>query len=184
MRWDELFADLEAQVDAKEAADLAAEVADRTRREAGQLRLVDRLLPTLGHEVRLQVAGAGQLGGRIEHLSVDAVLVRETLARHALVPLAALLSVSGISARSAAPGPHREVFERLRLPYVVRGLARDRSGVQVVLRDGATFTGTIDRVGSDFFELAEHAAGEPRRAGQVTAVRMIALPAVGAFFSR
>lgn len=183
MRWDELFRDLEAQLDVADAAELAAEVAERTRVEAAQLGLVDRLLPTVGHPVRLQVQGAGQLSGRLEHLSVDSLLLREESGREALVPLGAVLSVLGLTARSALPGGQGRVFEQLRLPSVVRRLARDRAGVQIVLRDGNPLAGTIDRVGKDFFELAEHPPGEPRRQEQLTGVRVVSLAAVAVFFS-
>jgi hypothetical protein len=42
-RWDGLFADLEAQAVAIEAAERAGEVEERIRIESGALRLVDRL---------------------------------------------------------------------------------------------------------------------------------------------
>ena len=183
VRWDELFRDLEAQLDVADAVELAAEVADRSRREAAELTLVDRLLPTVGHPVRLHVQGPGHVAGRLEHLSVDSLLVREASAREALVPLSAVLTVQGVTPWSVGPASQRQVFQRLRLPSAVRGLARDRSCVQVVLRDGTAFTGTVDRVGREFFELAEHASGEPRRREQITGARVIALAAVGVFFS-
>jgi hypothetical protein len=183
VRWEQLFSDLEAQSNIADEADLAAETADRTRREAGEINLVDRLLPSVGQLVRVQVQGAGNVAGRLEHVSVDSLLVREAAGREVLLPLDAVLSLAGVTARSAAPGSQGRVFERLRLPSALRALARDRACLHVVLRDGATFTGTVDRVGRDFFEIAEHAATEPRRHDQVSGLRVIALAGVGAFFS-
>jgi hypothetical protein len=60
----------------------------------------------------------------------------------------------------------------------MRALARDRAAVQVVLDDGAVLTGTLDRVGADYVELAEHPADQPRRAEAVQGVRVIVLAAV------
>ena len=45
------------------AAELDAEVADRTRREAAQLALVDRARAAVGHPVTLRVLGAGPVDG-------------------------------------------------------------------------------------------------------------------------
>jgi hypothetical protein len=50
--------------------------------------------------------------------------------------------------------------------------------VSVRLIDTSTCSGTIDRVGADFVEIAEHAPAEPRRAGAVTAVRTIPRAAI------
>ena len=77
MRWDELFADLEGQLAAAEGGELAAEVADRTRYEAAQLSLLDRLAPAAGHDVRLHVMGVGQVGGRLDQVGAEWLLVSE-----------------------------------------------------------------------------------------------------------
>ena len=180
MRWDELFRDLEAQLEAADAAELAAEVADRTRSEVGRLRLLDRLRPATGHAVRLQVRGAGQVAGRLDHVGAEWVLVDEQGGRQALVPLAALVSVSGLGQLSQLPDSQSRVHARLGLASALRGVARDRMPVTVWLDEGSTLSGTVDRVGADFLELAEHAPGEPRRRGDVTGVRAVPFAALGA----
>jgi hypothetical protein len=55
--------------------------------------------------------------------------------------------------------------------------------VQVVLRDGSVLAGTFDRVAADHVDLAEHPAGEARRAGAVRQVRLLPLAALGAIRS-
>jgi hypothetical protein len=178
MRWQALFDDLEAQVEAAEAAELQAEVADRTRREHALIGLVDRLRESAGHPLALSIWGAGAVHGRLLDAGNDWLLLEEVGAREALVPLAAVLAVTGVGARSAAPGSEGEVGRRLDLRWALRGLARDRAGVSVVLRDGATLSGTLDRVGADHVDLAEHAPGEPRRPGAVRQVRVVPIPAL------
>lgn len=175
MRWEALFDDLEAQLDAAEAAELSAEVADRTRREVGLLRLVDRLRPALGHPVRLGVLGAGAANGRLLAVDPDWALLEETGGREALLPLPAVLWVSGVGAGSAPPGAEGDVAARLDLRYALRGLVRDRSVLTVVLLDGTSVAGTADRVGADFVEVTEHPLGEPPRRGAVLGVRTLPL---------
>jgi len=74
------------------------------------------------------------------------------------------------------PGEGGQVFARLGLGSALRGIARDRLPVQVVLTDGSVLAGTLDRVGSDFVELTEH--GEVRRRGEVTGVRTVPFVAI------
>jgi hypothetical protein len=50
--------------------------------------------------------------------------------------------------------------------------------VSLVLRDGGLVSGTLDRVGVDFVEVAEHPMGEPRRARAVQGARAVRIPAV------
>jgi hypothetical protein len=174
MRWEALFADLSAQLDTAEAQALAGEVADRTRREVAQLRLQDRLAPLAGCPVHVQVLGAGAVLGTLLDAGPDWALVAEAGGRRVVVPLAAVAWVGGLSRLSTAPGTEGKVASRLTLAYVLRGLARDRAAVTLVLRDGGGRGGTLDRVGRDYVELAEHPAGEPRRAASVSGV--IAVP--------
>jgi hypothetical protein len=178
VRWDELFADLEAQLAAAEGAELAAEVADRTRRETAQLTLLDRLAPAAGHDVRLHVIGVGQVSGRLDSVGAEWLLVSESAARQALVPVAAVLSASGLGALSRARGQEGKVFARLGLGSALRAIARDRLQVVVGLRDGSAVTGTVDRVGADFVEVAEHGPGEPRRRSEVSGMRAVPFAAI------
>ena len=183
MRWDDLFRDLEAQLEAAAAAELDAEVADRTRRETGLLRLTDRLRESHGHALGVTVWGAGAVHGRVLDVGSDWLLLDEGGGREVLIPVAAVLGITGIGARAAAPGSEGEVGARLDLRWALRGLARDRAGVGVVLRDGTTVSGTLDRVGLDHVDIAEHAPGEPRRAGAVRQVRVVPLTSIGLFRS-
>ncbi|MGE5763941.1 MAG: hypothetical protein ACM3ZF_08750 [Mycobacterium leprae] len=178
VRWEGLFADLEAQLDAADAADLAVEVTDRTRREVGRLRLVDRLRPAQGSDVAVTTTGAGTVRGRVTGVGADWILLVEPGGRAALVPMGSVLSISGLLARSAEPGSEGAVASRIDLRFALRGLVRDRATVLVTLVNGSAATGTIDRVGADFVEIAEHAPGEPRRAAAVRAVRTLPLRAL------
>ena len=133
----------------------------------------------MGHPLGVTVTGAGVVHGLLVDTGPDWLLLTETGVREVLVPLAAVLGVTGLGAWSSAPGSEGEVGRRLDLRWALRGLARDRAGMAVVLRDGATVTGTLDRVGADHVDLAEHAPGEARRPGQVRQVRVVPLAALG-----
>lgn len=170
MRWENLFADLEAQLAAADTAEVDSEIADRTRREAALLGLVDRLLGAVGGTVAVQVEGAGWVRGRVLEVGQEWLLVDESAGREVLVPLSAVLSVAGLGAASVAPGSAGRVFERLRLSSAVRGIARDRSEVAVFVRDGSSVAGVIDRVGSDFLELRRSPDGKGRDSDGASAV--------------
>ena len=175
MRWQALFDDLEGQAEALARGELDAEVRDRVRREVSLLRLLDRLVPHTGRPVQLLVHGAGLVPGTLLDAGVDWLLLEETGGRELLVPALAVLAVTGPGPGAQAPGGEGEVGKRLDLRWALRGLARDRAGVSVVLRDGTTLGGTLDRVGADFVELAEHGTGEARRAATVRGVRLLPL---------
>jgi hypothetical protein len=178
MRWQQLFADLQAQFEAEESAAEQAEFASRARAEVGALALADRLRGALGLPLVLGCRGAGTVTGVLVEVGADWLLVEDDGGRQALVALAAVRSVAGLGRRTAAAEPVGPVRGRLDLRRALRGLARDRSGVQITLDDGGVLSGTLDRVGADYVEVAEHPADLPRRSEAVQGVRAVVIDAV------
>ena len=178
MRWEALFDDLEAQFDAEQSAEFAAEVSDRTRRELALIRLVDRLRPARGHAISARVGGFGSVDGDVAGVGADWLLLNESGGRETLIPSSAIVSITGLGALSATPHSEGEVAAKLGLGHVLRAVARDRLPVTIGYTDGATSSGTIDRVGADFLEIAEHPPAEARRAAAVRAVRTIPFTAL------
>lgn len=178
MRWQQLFADLQAQFEAEESAAEQAESASRARAEVGALALADRLRGALGFPLVLGCRGAGTVAGVLVEVGADWLLVEDEGARQTLVALAAVRSVAGLGRRTAVAEPVGPVRGRLDLRRALRGLARDRTAVQIVLDDGGVLSGTLDRVGADYAELAEHPADLPRRSEAVQGVRAVVIDAV------
>jgi hypothetical protein len=175
MRWDALFADLEAQAAMQAQAQRAAEVEERTRAEVGALRVTERLRGALGAPLRFHVAGAGVVSGTLSQVGADWVLLDEGAGREVLLASAALVRVSGLTRHSAADRSVGVVQSRLGLRHVLRAIGRDRSGVALHLRDSTVLSATIDRVGADFVEAALHSPGEPRRRTDVREVALVVL---------
>ncbi len=178
MRWQQLFADLQAQFEAEETAAEQAESASRARAEIGALGITDRLRGALGFPLVLACGGAGAVAGTLVEVGADWLLVEDDGARQSLVATAAVRAVSGLGPRTGAPEAAGSVRGRLDLRRALRGLARDRSAVQIVLDDGGVLTGTLDRVGADYVDLAEHPADLPRRSEAVRGVRAIVIGAI------
>ena len=178
MRWEQLFADLEAQFAAQAPDDDAAEAASRARYEHGRVRLADRLRGVRGWPVTLSCRGAGEVTGRLVDVGVDWLLLTDALSREVLVAVSAVCAVAGLAAATAPAQDDGPVARALDLRRALRGLARDRMPVHCLLVDGTALAGTVDRVGADFLELAEHPLDQPRRRGAVTGVRAVPLSAV------
>ena len=176
MRWDALFADLEAQAEASASAALASEVAERTRAEWAGVRLLDRILSHRDRELTWFLADGEAVTGTAAELGADWALLRAG-ARETLVPLGAVSAVSGLPA-SAPSGGQTGLARRLALPVVLRGLARDRTPVRLYLTGGGVITGTLDRVGADHVDVAVHPSEEPRRRESVLEVRTVVLAAL------
>ena len=181
MRWEGLFDDLAAQWDAEERRDRDAEVADRTRRDRAAVALLERLAAHRGARLGVRLRAGVSLEGEVSDLGRDWLLLRlDTGRREALVPLAAVTALAGLPGRSGPVGSAR----RFGLGYALRALSRDRAVVRVTDVAGRTTTGTIDAVGADAVDLAEHPPEEPRRAANVRAVWTIPVAALVVIESR
>jgi hypothetical protein len=177
VRWDDLFADLEAQLDRDEDAGLRAEVADRSRRELAAISILDRACAHLGTELQLGVSGVGPVRGRLVDAAGQWLLVEEHPGRDVLVPMTACLWAVGLG-RGVEVQPERSLRRRLGLGSALRSLAQQRLPLHLVLTDATQVTGTIDRVHADHVDLAEHPADEPRRRGVVLGVRAVCFAAI------
>jgi hypothetical protein len=173
-----LFADLAAQGEALDRAELDSEVAERVRGEVGGLSFVDRARAALGSELRFRLRGNIDVAGRLVGAGPDWLLVHEPDAREVLVAIGQLVSVRGLPRASAAPGSAGVVESRVGIRQLLRAIARDRSPVRAHLADGSTIDATIDRVGADFVEVATHLPGEPRRRPEVRDVVTLPLSAI------
>ncbi len=178
MRWQQLFADLEARFVAEQEAVEHGDASSRARHEIGALRLTDRLGGALGSPVVLHCRGAARVSGVLAEVGSDWLLLVDEQGRECLVAMSAVMAVGGLGRRSTKAHDSGPVRARLDLRRALRGLARDRAGVHVVLDDGTALDGTIDRVGADYVELAEHPTDLPRRAEAVQGVRAVVIDAV------
>ena len=184
MRWEQLFSDLDARFEDLADAEMMAELADRQRVAAGAITVVERVGGALGRPVRIRTTAGVTVTGTLRKIGPDWLLLQEAPGREVVLALRAATIIEGLS---AATGPAIKGVElRLNLRHALRGMARDRSPIALVVCGGAgdsagvhtEITGTIDRLGADFLELALHAPWEPRRAASVRSVVLVPLPAV------
>jgi hypothetical protein len=182
MRWEGLFADLEGQLAAEQRRERDDEVAERTRRERALVTLPARLAAAVGAPVRISLSGGHQVDGDLQDLGEDWVLVRtDPDAHEVLVPLAAVVTLRSLGSQSAPARTAR----RFGLGYALRALSRDRATVVVSVHgDGPRLLGTIDAVGADHLDLAEHLDGLPRRRENVRAVATVPFAALVTVESR
>lgn len=162
-RWERLFADLEAELEAQERLEVDAEIADRTRRERALVSWVDRCGPDRDRPLALDLASGETIRGHVMDVGKDWLLLHCEVGGEALVPHAAVVRATGLGRRTRT----ETMARRFGLGAALRELSRDRATVDVVDVRGRATTGTIDEVLADALELAEHAAGELRRSANV-----------------
>ena len=186
MRWDELFADIESQLEQELDAERVEEAVEEERLRLGRLTLRDRIsaMAEPGRALGVETLDGGRSEVAIETVGRDwlaGTTLRGTARASIIVPLHAIAAVvpSGDQiARGLRPQPAPAALSaQLGLAFVLRDLCRRRLALDVRTLAG-TWHGTIDRVGRDHLDLAEHDRGEPRRQRLVRRVRLVPFDAV------
>ena len=187
MRWDNLFDDLEGQLEHELGAEETDLRAEEERLRLGRLTLRDRLLALgVGADaapVRVSLTDGSTFDlsprtfGR-DWISGD-VIVHSSHRAQFILPLAAITGlrltrsqVSDSLEDAATPENEQGLSRRLGLAFVLRDVCRRRQAVELVL-DGGVIAGTIDRVGRDHLDLAVHDAGTARHESLVSHYRVV-----------
>ena len=83
-----------------------------------------------------------------------------------IVVLDALIAAVELGMAAVSDTGVDPVASRVGMGPVWRAIARDRTPVSIQLRDGSTVTGTPDRVGADFVDVACHELGAAPRSNR------------------
>lgn len=193
MRWDNLFDDLEGQLEYERDAEDSDLRAEEERLRLGRLALRGRLVSIVASEatgmVRVVLVSGDRLTLRPNAFGRDwlagDLLAGEPRAgstpgaQQCVVPLTAIAGVLLQPPQvdgSLAPETESSarLSDRIGLPFVLRDLCRRRTSIEV--QTGTErLHGTIDRVGRDHLDLAVHDVGTLRRASEVHEVRILPL---------
>jgi hypothetical protein len=200
MRWDNLFSDLESQLEYGLNAEDNDLHNEEERLRLGRLSLRDRLqqLVTVSdrgadYSIAFVLAGGLRLSANVTTIGKDWFAaeidsgtqgVPRARRRQCVVPLAAVHGLTltrrqirhSLEPRPVDEGPGA-ITDRLGLAFLLRDLCRRRATVEVTLETESVF-GTIDRVGRDHFDLAVHEATAARRDAAVVGYRLIGFDSV------
>ncbi|MBX3099022.1 MAG: hypothetical protein KF761_05530 [Salinibacterium sp.] len=191
MRWENLFDDLETQLERELTAEELDLEIEEERLRLGRLSVRDRLvaLHDSGKDAPHRLVVTLSQGQRLvvhpvafgrDWFSAD-IATEGSRGQQCIVPISALAAVSleptlvprSLSG-SATPDVPSSLSGRLGLTFVLRDLCRRRRAIDVVLSVGEVH-GTLDRVGRDHIDLAVHERGVPRRESAVREVRIVPL---------
>lgn len=176
MRWNDLFADLESQLEFGQWEAVEQDAAELTRGMWAELTLMDRLRAALGREIRVLLRDGRHLNLLLHSVGPTWIGGADD-AGALLMPREAILSVGGGLRRASVP--RRPLQAGPKMASVYRMLARRREAIQIDGRHGLTLAeGTIDRVGRDHLDLALHARDEFRRDGALRGFRIVPFDAI------
>ncbi|GAA4060816.1 hypothetical protein [Agromyces indicus] len=185
MRWDQLFDDLESQLDREQREEERVLALESERLRMARLSLRERIMALAAADgerggIRLELAGGCTL------LVQPTTFGRDWLSGHlvvqggrsqCIVPMDAIAAVAAgrrqvDESLTRVPESATRIAERIGLAFVLRDLGRRRLPVDLESLDGRHH-GTIDRVGLDHLDLALHEPGTPRRERDVRGYRLV-----------
>lgn len=203
MRWDNLFDDLEAQLEAEIDCAEQSVHDDEERQRQAQLTLHERLRNVSQNSP--EAIGLTLAARRDVTLTLTVTILRlgrdwcavdvispPALEGHALVQIAAVVALNPTELQVAASlgqtlagqlTPVSDVTQTPRLVdtvglgFVLRDLARRRRTLEIHSLYGV-FVGTLDRVGADHCDLAEHREYVSRRQSSVLRYRVLSLASI------
>ena len=150
-RFERVFADLEARIDAEERSDRLAQVPDLMHESYADHGLVERVAGLLGTRIEVTVQGHVFTGSLVDQ--GEGWLALETPAR-LLVALRAV-QLLRVPVRGRVPA---DLLSALSLASPLRELSRRRVPVRIALVGGLVVEGRIATVGGDYMQLraADH----------------------------
>lgn len=175
MRWESLFADLEAQWEAEIVAGLEGEIAEAERLERSGRLFVERVRAHRSYELALHLVGGARLRVVVGVVGKDWLSGTEG-ATSVLIPLSALASAE-LPDRGAEGSS--QVRGRLGIGSPLRALLRDRAMIAVYAANGDVLAeGLLVAVGRDHLDVGLSPPGEVPRRGHLRGVRTVPFAAV------
>jgi hypothetical protein len=172
-----VFDELEAEFDAGLRREAEQEALAAVRAEIGTTVLWEQLARRIGGEATALAGGRAFRGTAVASYPEFLVLRAGDGTEH-LIRFGPAVSVAlPAEPPDLRPAP-AAATRRYQFALALRELARRREPVRVELVDGTSCDGTIEAVGSDYLEVAEHDLGEARRRTAVRARRFVGFAAV------
>ena len=170
-----IFEELEAEFEAGLRREAEQEAVAALRAKLGETRQWEALARRIGTELVIRAGPRSFRGTLVASYPDFCVLQAADGAQH-LIPLGPATTISlPLQRQPPQPVP---AASRYRFALALRELARRREPVRLELAAGGTIAGTIEVVGADYLELAEHDPNEARREAALTGRRLLGLAAV------
>jgi hypothetical protein len=182
VRWDELFADLEGQLEHGLGAEEREAELEEERLRVGRATLRDRIaaIASTREPLRIRLVDGSTIDLVPRTVGRDWVSGDVAGGAQAILPLAAVSALLPSPAqleRSLEPVALGTVTDRIGIAFVLRDLARRRRRLDLTTSAGV-LSGTVDRVGKDHLDLAIHPADGFRRTSAVARIEVLAMSGI------
>jgi hypothetical protein len=172
-----VFDELEAEFDAGLRREAEQEALAAVRAELGSTVLWEQLARRVGCDATVR-SGGRTFRGAVVASYPEFLVVRPADGSEHLIRYGPDVSVALPAEPPALRPTPSAATRRYQFALALRELARRREPVRVELAHGTSCDGTIEAVGGDYLEVAEHDLGEARRRAAVRARRFVGFPAV------